>query len=230
MPAPFELAISNPLTGPVVTESSIIEARLQELHPTLTKRLLDDAVAQSLQERNEATPASAPTEAGVSQWLKLVKVLRTWLSAESWSILNTLNCPLIVSPDRAISIVIMTGSPETGLKGFGNPTNQAEKGAVAARFIQGNQLQLDFNKESFKLAAEKPQGTQVWVLLYHYDKKADEVRYELSLPTGFEKKQITAWGERLILGSIPNNPTDFTIREDVPNAPVMVEVLPKNGT
>lgn len=230
MSKPFALAFSNPLTGPVVTDLSLVEARLQELHPTLTKRLLADAVAQALNERNEATEASAPTEAGVSQWLKLVKLLRTWLSAEGWSILNTLNCPFIVSPDRSTSIVIMTGSEETGRKGFGEPTNQAEKGAVAERFIKGNQLQLDFNQESFKLASEKPQETQVWVLLYHYDKKADEVRYELSLPTGFGKKKITAWGERLILGSIPNNPTDFTIREDVPNAPATVEVLPKTGT
>jgi len=227
---PFALTFSNPLTGPVVTDVELVEARLQELHPTLTSSILADAVAQALNERNESTEASAPTEAGVSQWLKLVKLVRTWLSAEGWSILNTLNCPFIVSPDRSISIVIMTGSVETGRKGFGEPTNQAEKGAVAERFIKGNQLLLDFNQESFKLASKKSQETQVWALLYHYDKKLDEVRYELSLPTGFSKKKITAWGERLILGSIPNNPTGFTIREDVPNAPATVEVQPKTGT
>lgn len=229
MSKPFELAFSNPLNGQVITDLALVETRLRELSVDLTKTLLTDAVAQALNERNEATEASAPTEAGVAQWLKLVKLLRTWLSAKKWSIQNTLNCPFIVSPDRSISIVIMTGSSETGRVGFGDPSNQAEKGAVAQRFVQGNQLSL-FNQESFRFAKSQPQETQVWALLYHYDKKLDEVRFELSLPTAFNKKKITAWGERLILGSIPNNTNDFILRTDKPNAPVAVEVQPKTGT
>ncbi|KUF38039.1 hypothetical protein AS359_04390 [Comamonas kerstersii] len=229
MSKPFELAFSNSLTGPVVTDLELVDTRLQELHPTLNRELLADVVAQALNERNDVTEASAPTEAGVLQWLKTVKLLRTWLSSKDWSIQNTQNCPFIVSPDRSVSIVILTGSSETGRQGFGEPTNQAEKGAVAERFVQNNQLAL-FNQDSFKLAKEKQKETQVWALLYHYDKKLNEVRFELSLPTAFGKKKITAWGERLILGSIPNNTTDFTIREDVPNAPATVEVQPKTGT
>lgn len=229
MSKPFELAFSNPLNGQVVTDPALVDARLLELSPDLIRSALFDVVAQALNERNEITEASAPTEAGVLQWLKTVKLLRTWLSSKNWSIQNTQNCPFIVSPDRAISIVIMTGSTETGRKGFGDPTNQAEKGVVAERFVQNNQLSL-FNQDSFKLAKKKQSETQVWALLYHYDKKSDEVRYELSLPTAFDKKKITAWGERLILGSIPNNPSDFPIRTDAPNTPPTVEVQPKTGT
>jgi len=58
----------------------------------------------------------------------------------------------------------------------------------------------------------------------------NEVRFELSLPTGFDNKKITEWGVRLILGNMPNNPVDFTIRKDEPNAPANVEVEPKTGT
>ena len=94
---------------------------------------------------------------------------------------------------------------------------------------KNNQLEL-FNRGSIKLAKDNQKETQVWALLYHYDKTLNEVRFELSLPTGFDKKKITEWGERLILGSIPNNPTDFTIRTDEPNAPATVEVEPKTGT
>lgn len=229
MSKPFELAFSNPQNGQVITDTALVEARLQELSMDLSRTLLADAVAQALNERNEATEASAPTEAGVAQWLKLVKLLRTLLSAKKWGIQNTKNCPFIVSPDRSVSIVVMTGCSETGRVGFGDPTNQAEKGAVAQRYIQDNQLYL-FNNESFRLAKNKPQETQVWALLYHYDAKLDEVRFELSLPTAFNKKKITAWGERLILGSIPNNTNDFNIRTDKPNAPAAVEVEPKTGT
>lgn len=228
----FELTPSNDLArrATIIDEPAHVEARLQELHPDLKTILFRDAIIGGLGGRNETTRASAPTAAGVQQWLKTVEDLRTLLATVKWHIHEQRNCPFISSPDRAISIVAMTGNCETGKNGFEDPTNQAEKGAVAENFIQkNNQLEL-FNRESIKLAKENQKETQVWALLYHYDKTLNEVRFELSLPTGFDKKKITEWGERLILGSIPNNPMDFTIRKDEPNAPATVEVEPKTGT
>lgn len=214
----------------VIDDLALVEARLQELHPDLNAILFKDAIRGGLGWRNEVTGASAPTAAGVQQWLKTVEDLRTLLAVLQWHIHEQQNCPFISSPDRSISIVVMTGSSETGKNGLEDPTNQAEKGAVAESFVhQNSQLEL-FNRNSFKLAKEKQEETQVWALLYHYDKVLNEVRFELSLPTGFDKKKITEWGVRLILGSIPNNPADFTIRKDKPNAPATVEVEPKIGT
>jgi len=118
----------------------------------------------------------------------------------------------------------MTGNAETGKQGLEDPSTAADKGAVAEGYVSANRQYWLFNQ------AQEQQGTQVWALLYHYDKTLKEVRYELSLPTDFSKKKITGWGERLILGSIPNNPAGFTIRQDVPNAPATVEVQPKTGT
>ena len=234
-----EIAVQNfDLTTPnvflsrstIVDDPALVEARLQELHPDLKAILFKDAVRGGLESRNEATRASAPTAAGVQQWLKTVENLRTLLAAYQWKIHEQQNCPFISSPDRSLSIVVMTGNSETGKNGFEDPTNQAEKGAVAKSFVQHNR-QLDiFNHHSFKLAKEKQKGTQVWALLYHYDKVLNEVRFELSLPIGFNNKKITEWGVRLVLGSIPNNPADFTIRTDVPNAPATVEVEPKTNT
>lgn len=228
----FELTPSNDLArrATIIDDPAHVEARLQALHPDLKTILFRDAIIGGLGGRNETTRASAPTAAGVQQWLKTVEDLRTLLATVKWHIHEQRNCPFISSPDRAISIVAMTGNGETGKNGFEDPTNQAEKGAVAENFIQkNNQLEL-FNRESIKLAKENQKETQVWALLYHYDKTLNEVRFELSLPTGFDKKKITEWGERLILGSIPNNPMDFTIRKDEPNAPATVEVEPKTGT
>ncbi len=228
----FELLAPNAFIhrATIIDVPALVEARLQELHPDLKTILLKDAIRGGLGWRNEVTRASAPTAAGVQQWLKTVEDLRTLLATLQWHIHEQQNCPFISSPDRSISIVVMTGNSETGKNGFEDPTNQAEKGAVAENFIQQNrQLEL-FNHNSFKLAKEKQKETQVWALLYHYDKVLNEVRFELSLPTGFGNKKITAWGVRLILGSIPNNPADFTIRKDVPNEPVTVDVEPKTGT
>jgi len=213
----------------IIQDPALVEARLQELHPDLKVILFKDAIRGGLGGRNEVTRASAPTAAGVQQWLKTVEDLRTLLATLQWHIHEQQNCPFISSPDRSISIVVMTGNSETGKNGFEDPTNQAEKGAVAENFIQRNsQLEL-FNQHSFNLAKDRQKETQVWALLYHYDKVLNEVRFELSLPTGFGKKKITDWGTRLILGNIPNNPSDFTISKDVPNAPATVEVEPKTG-
>jgi len=231
----FMLTAPNTIAQPakVIDEPEQVTIALQALHPDLTVSLLQEAIRAGLEARNEATPASPPTAAGVGQWNKTVEVLRLSLMASQWHRHNPRNCPCISSPDRSITIVVMTGNHATG-KSEGNPTNQAEKGAVAQELVEQNrQLRLDlqatFNFVK-KACTEKQQGTYVWVLLYHYDKKANEVRFELSLPVGFNKQQITAWDARLILGNLPNNPAHFALDTDEPNPPATVDVAPKTGT
>lgn len=228
----FELAYSNAFAprAKTITEPQLVEARLQELSSDLVISLLHNAIQSGLGARNDTTPASAATAAGLQQWLKTVEELRTELGGRNWRIHNEKNCPFISAPDCAISIVVMTGDSETGKQGVEDPTNQAEKGAVVEGFVHANrQLEL-FNRDSLSMARKHANETQVWAFLYHYDKKLNEVRFELSYPTAFEKNKIIGWGERLILGAIPNNPTDFTIHKDAPNAPASVEVEPKTGT
>ncbi|REE87250.1 hypothetical protein [Cupriavidus plantarum] len=213
-----------------ISEPTLVEARLQQLSPDLSTELLYNAVLTGLGSRNDTTLASAVTAAGVQQWLKTVEALRTQLSAMGWHIHNERNCPLISTPDRSVSIVVMTGNRETGKLGAEDPTNQTEKGAVLERFVHRNrQLEL-FNQDSLKLAKTRQKETQVWVFLYHHDQTVNEVRFELAYPTGFSKKKIEEWGERLILGSIPNQPDDFDVPGERPNAPPTVDVEPKTGT
>lgn len=228
----FELTASNAFTrrATIIDEPADVEVRLRELHSDLGPVLLRDAINGGLRGRNETNHASAPTAAGVQQWLKTVEDLRTLLATAHWHIHEQKNCPFISSPDRRISIVVMTGNSETGKNGIDEPTNQAEKGAVAEGFVYNNNRQLElFNSVSFQFAKEHQRETQVWALLYHYDKVLKEVRYELSLPTGFGNKKITNWGVRMLLGSVSNNPDDFTIRKDESNSQISVEVEPKIG-
>lgn len=227
----FELSasINSVLSATVIDDPAQVETRMRMLHPSLSPALFRDAIVGGLSRRNEVTRASAPTAAGVQQWLSTVENLRTLLASAQWHIHEQQNCPFISSPDRVTSIVVMTGNTETGKKGFEDPTNQAEKGVVAESFVQKNQQLELFNRSSFSLTKNNQQETQVWALLYHYDKALNEVRYELSLPTGFSKKKITDWGERILLGSIPNNSNDFTVYKDEPNTSASVEVEPKPG-
>jgi len=226
----FELSSSGPRRARLIIEPVEVEARLHELHPDLTSALLRAAVIGGLGARNDVTRASAPTAAGVQQWLTTVEDLRKILAKLQWKIHEHQNCPFISSPEHEVSVVVMTGNSETGKEGFDDPTNQAEKGAVAEGYVQRNFNQLElFNDSALKLAKSKARETQVWALLYHYDKKLKQLRFELSLPTGFSRKKITQWGERLIFGAVPNSPDEFTITKEEPGAPATVEVVPKKG-
>lgn len=219
----FRLVSPDPFNqlAKTIVDPDEVRARLLQLHPDLTPELLSKAILKGLSARNETTRASAPTAAGGKQWFDTLDELRNLLLEKQWNPHDQRNCPFVIAPDRSISIVVMTGNTETGKQGLEDPCTSADKGAVAEAYVKANR--------QLKLFQEQ-EGTQVWALLYHYDPTLKEVRYELSLPTDFNKKKISVWDERLILSSIPNNPTDFTIRKDVPNAPATVEVQPKTGT
>jgi len=231
----FKLTTDTLHRAKVIDEPARVNAYLRELAPGLTVDLLRDAIRGGLGGRNEVTRASAPTASGIQQWLKTVEDLRTLLAAHKWHIHNQQNCPFISSPDHSVAIVVMTGSIETGKIDGDAPTNQADKGSVARKFTKQNHQQLElFNRAAFefvkKAVDQQQKETRVWVLLYHYDMALNEVRFELSLPTGFDRKKITAWSVRLILGNLPNRPSDFTMPEDAPNAPATVDVELKTGT
>ncbi|WP_206425613.1 hypothetical protein [Pseudomonas chlororaphis] len=84
----FELTASNALIRrtTIIDDPAHVEVRLRELHPDLSPILLRDAVTGGLSGRNEVTRASAPTAAGVQQWLKTVEDLRTLLATAQWHI------------------------------------------------------------------------------------------------------------------------------------------------
>ena len=212
----------------IIDDPVKVEARLRGLHQDLSSVLLYEVIQAGLTSRNETLfPASAPIAPSMQQWLKSTEELRGRLAARKWRIKDDLNCPFIISPDRSIALVPMTGNKYTGKNGIENPKNQAPKGTVTQAYVQGN-VQLDLINQDYSEAIQKKQDeTQVWVLLYHYDHDLKEVRYELSLPSGYDKKRITNWRERLIFPAIPNDPDKQTIFESEPTEPVTVNVEPK---
>lgn len=215
----------------IVLHPAEVDARLQELDPALTQDLMLEANQRGYEARLEATPAHAPTAAGTLHWHEFVPALRLALKVQDWIIKDHRNCPLIISADRSMAIVVMTGNSETG-KEFGNPTNQADKGAVLDEAVQKNiQYQL-FENAALSKMQKGEGGTQLWVLLYHVDvgaKDAREIRTELSLPSSFHKRKIVGWAERIILRSIPTDPST-RIAPSLPIEPIEVVVERKTGS
>ncbi len=226
---PFKLQYTDAgiQSAAAIDDAAQVDEQLRRLSADLTADIFRDAIQAGLAARNATTDASAPTAAGGQQWFSVVESLRTMLMglANPWHKQDVRNCPQIVSPDARCAFVVMTGDPLTGTTGAGAPTNQTDKGDVTRAYIETNrQIEL-LTKE----AREK--GTQVWVLLYHYDKTRQEVRFELSLPIGFEARKITAWETRLILGRISSVPEDPIVSvTDEPETAVTVDVTPKSGT
>lgn len=209
--------------GEVVHEPSMVSERLQELHPSLDEGLFRDANEHGYRARIDVTPAHPTTAAGTLHWHETVFALRTTLIAREWVKKDPQNCPFILSPDKSVAILVMTGDPDTGIVNC-SPTNQSQKGAVLKQAVSAN-YELFETAALSKLERTK-NGTQMWVLLYHVgvdQHGRTELRAELSLPSRFERKKIVGWSERIILGAIhPDGEYDAIV--DAPVAPAPVEV------
>ena len=214
----------------IVVEPDAVLARLLSLDSVLSQDLLLESNQRGFEARLEATRAHAPTAAGTYHWHAFVAALRLALRAEGWSIRDERNCPLVISPDSSVAIVVMTGNIDTG-KPYGNPTNQADKGAVLDEAVQRN-IQYQLFEASAISKLKKSGGTQLWVLLYHVESGsngAKEVRTELSLPSDFQRKRIASWSERIILRPMSTEPS-APIVAPIPTMPFDVPVERKTGT
>lgn len=217
----------------VSVDPDVVAARLSELHPTLDMALLREVSEHGYRRRIEATDMHSTTAAGSFHWHESIFALRMMLSERGWKKEDLKNCPFIVSPDRTIALCLMTGDSETGWP-QGNPSNQAQKGAVLETAVAKNQQQLklfDAKYVSTELS-NRQEGTQLWVVLYHVTVGTSgnaEIRMEVSLPSEFESKRIVAWRERLILAPIAPD-GDGVAQRDLPTAPIDVPVERRTGT
>lgn len=226
------MLIPSPAPQPtrIIVEPEDVAARLLSLDAVLTEALLLEANQRGFEARLDVTRAHAPTAAGTFHWHAFVASLRLALIEERWSMRDERNCPLVISPDRTMAIVVMTGNSDTG-KTFGNPTNQADKGAVLDEAVQRN-IQYQLFEASALAKLQKGGGTQLWVLLYHVEagsNGAKEIRTELSLPSEFQRKRIANWSERIILRPMSTEPSTPVIAP-IPTFPFDVPVERKTGT
>jgi len=222
---------NSPQPTRIISDPAEVDARLLALDSVLKQEVLLEANQRGYEARLEATMAHAPTAAGTYHWHSFVAGLRLALRAQGWSIRDERNCPLVISPDKSMAIVVMTGNFDTG-KAYGNPTNQADKGAVLDEAVQRNvQYQLFENKAISKLQKGEG-GTQLWVLLYHVEAGSSgikEIRTELSLPSDFQRKKIVGGAERIILRPLSTDPNTPVVAP-LPTTPFEVAVERKTGT
>lgn len=224
---PLEQSLAS---RPVVTETGGASARLFALSRDLQWELFSEVMEVGLRARHEATPSHAVTAAGSYQWHASVPALRERLQYLGWTRKDPKNCPIIISPDRSVAIAVMTGDEDTGNPDPNvKPSNRSKKGKFLEEQIKLNNA---FNRQYTLFKQDQGSGrhaTELWVLLYHHDAIRKEVRYELSLPSEFRKKNIIGWSERILLGHITEAPV-IPVKDMETSQPIEVFVEPKMGT
>lgn len=215
----FELTSPNAPRADIFINEDV-PVKLWQLHPSLEESVFIKATSAGASARLEATPAHAPTAAGILHWLYTVATLRTELKARRWNFNDNNNCPLTISLEKTIMIAVMTGDKDTG-KPTGYPKNQGIKGVVLDKAIKKN-LQLFAGQ-----GGARADGTELWVFLYHVE-MGGEIRMELSLPASFVRGKIMGWKERIIFKPMDSRP-EPKVLPSFPNEEIDFDVIRKKA-
>lgn len=195
------------------TEVVDVEGRLAELG--LSEEILHTAITQGLLARSETTPNHPPLHAGFVTWSNTVRALREELIPHQWDRNNESNYSRVFNPSHTLAIAVATGDENTGNRNE-SPMTKSPKGAATTHAVEANAAQFSFEGDGFdKIDFTNEDGSDIktWLLMFSILK--NEVRCELSLPIACNGK-VDGWKERIILRSIPLDPSTI----DIPISPL----------
>ena len=201
---------TNPFPQTAITGRDEVEEKLRIIDPKLSIALFKEvAFAAQIKSQEANNPFYALNAASISMQMHLLGCLRERLASNDWSMHNSKGgSAFAVSPCKKYSIVVFTGTDDAGRE-IGNPTNKAPKGAVFEEFI--SQSEIKFTGAS-----------QILVLLFH--KHGNSLQMELSTPSGFRKRKIQGWYERLLFPDTNLSDIDDVKRNnDAPDTDIVVE-------
>lgn len=183
-------------------EPQDVITRLQQLG--LDEISLQGAVQQAHLYRVRITANHPRIYPGLVMWGEIVAALRNLLRPRDWYRPEAGNYELTVNDELNLAIAVASGDEATGNQ-FGSPSNRSPKGRNTVEAVEANR-QLDMFAELLPEMSEAEEDTsnqQTWVLLHFTDVAKREIRLELSRPSAISKDgKISAWSERIILGSI----------------------------
>lgn len=107
---------------------------------------------------------------------------------------------LTVRRDGAFAVLVAQGTSRTGTEK--NPRTRRHRGPKTVDAVALSQRQMQFQfpgGEAFQPAPNVVERV-TWIFLVHWDRKAEEVRCELSLPRNvIEGDFICDWSERILI-------------------------------
>ncbi|WP_409478691.1 hypothetical protein [Pseudobdellovibrio sp. HCB154] len=184
----------------LITKPIEVNSRLHELG--VSEEILRSAVEAGERARLGCTANHPRMTPGFVGWSDTVKLLRDRLIPEKWTKHDTGGLPTVVHPKGMISIAVTTGDEGTGIE-TRELRSKYSKGSATAALVEVNHTQLGFDEEILgPRLFKKPSGTILtWYLVIR--RLADEIRFELSLPSGLsENGQVAEWKERILFAPI----------------------------
>jgi len=206
----------------VVHQTIEVQTRLAELG--LDPEALAQVIKRGYVAFTLCTVNDPPLFPGFAAWAQTVRALREYLIPQGWRRCDENNYSLVINPTEDTAIAVATGDDGTG-RVDAVPTTKSSKGPSTAEAVVANQAQLTFAFDEPETVAadegdEAIEERMTWLLLVH--RGEGEVRSELSLPLSMGTDgRIESWQERIILGSMPTDPTEIDIN---PPSPVMPDI------
>jgi hypothetical protein len=187
----------------------------------LNAEMLWNAVMRGQAASASCTVNHPPLYRGIRAWAETTSGFREVVLPLGWGRSDDGNLPLTINPTGTLAITVATGDEDTGKKD-GNPCTKSKKGPRTSDAVKRNELQgqlfgdIRLRPDDLK----KIDGRMTWILLFHCDTEAGEVRAELSLPTKMNVEDyVDGWVERIILGSMPFGSVTIADPSDLPQTP-----------
>jgi hypothetical protein len=198
-----------------------VPSRLSELG--LRQETLCEAVQRGQAARASCTANHPAPFPGIWAWAETVASLRELLRPEGWIRADSGNLPLTVDAAGRVSLIVSTGDENTGNPDV-SPCTRSSKGPRTENAVTINALQMTlFDVRLRPEDLDESNGRITFLLLFHSDAKANEVRCELSRPIKMnEEGQVSGWAERIILPTSPLGGDVMKVLTDVPQTPTVV--------
>ncbi|HWI95603.1 MAG TPA: hypothetical protein VNS60_06005 [Solirubrobacterales bacterium] len=193
----------------------------------LSEKLLEEGMRYAKAEMERCSGNDVNAAEGNAAYSKLIRFLREKLIPDGWSRGSQPGLESVINPDRTFQIVTSSANWATGYDDQ-MPATKYPKGKRTAETMQDHgQLALDV--VHLTQEAKRELKTLFWI--YYLDRKKEEIRHELSIPTHMtispksKKGRIDEFGSRIILNAIPlesadeldeEHEDDFTDDLDIP--------------
>ncbi|MBE0152951.1 hypothetical protein [Serratia sp. PL7] len=165
------------------------------------------AISRAIYESRRSSPLHPRTSAMSRAWDEVVAAFRESVlsGVRGWNYMLDSGLEYTINSELGLSIIATSGTKDTGLvEGF--PKTKNAKGMATENLVSRN-LDLFESNDSEDPVDMTIDSTKTYVFLYYFDLSAQEVRCELSLPSGMSgfngHNKISTWSERIILPSVP---------------------------
>lgn len=165
------------------------------------------AISRAIYESRRSSPLHPRTSAMSRAWDEVVAAFRESVlsGVRGWNYMLNSGLEYTINSELGLSIIATSGTKDTGLvEGF--PKTKNTKGVATENLVSRN---LDFfdTDDSVDPVEDTIDSTKTYVFLYYFDLSTQEVRCELSLPSGMSgfngHNKISSWSERILLPAIP---------------------------